>query len=42
MALSYYEKGNKEKAVKILTEMVEGNPNNRWSKLARKKLSDDE
>jgi len=42
MALSYYEKENKEKAVKILTEMLEENPNNRWSKLARKKLSGDE
>ncbi|TES93920.1 MAG: tetratricopeptide repeat protein [Candidatus Cloacimonadota bacterium] len=39
LALSYYKKGRVNKAMEIWKEMVGANPNNRWSQLAKKKLS---
>jgi len=38
MALSYYEKGNKEKGWGLWKEMVDKNAYNRWSQLAAKRL----
>jgi len=38
LGLSYYGEGEKQNARKIWKEMIEDNPNNRWSELAKKKL----
>jgi tetratricopeptide (TPR) repeat protein len=38
MALSYFGKGNEDKARMILEKMVEDNPHNRWSRLAKERL----
>lgn len=39
LALSFYGKGNEVKAKRIWKEMVKENPHNRWSQLAKEKLS---
>jgi tetratricopeptide (TPR) repeat protein len=38
MGLSYFGKGNEERAKAIWKQMVYDNPNNRWAKLARERL----